>query len=161
MNKVFFIIVISILSSPAIAETKWRGITTTDEFSDETTVTVGRFGTHGHDEKFFVSFACRSGYPYFTLNFYHFIGFANQPFELMIRIDDNDAMRIPMKIYNNSTDSGYTTDERILTSLLAQMKAGKELKWRTDTASERLQGSIRLNGFTKQSIDFADACLFD
>jgi hypothetical protein len=78
-----------------------------------------------------------------------------------LRINDNDTMRIPMRLFSNSTEDGHSVDGKTRKLLFSQMKAGNKLLWRLDTASERRQGGIRLNGFTKASAACAESCKFN
>ena len=149
------------LSQPAIADDYiWSSRNITDDFSGESSVTVYRVGDYGFSGKHsvVVSLTCGNGQPNFEISFNRFINFASQPFELLVRVDDNDPIRMPMRTYSNSTEAGYTSDLGKIASLFVQMKAGTEMKWRTDTSSDRLQGSIGLNGFTGKSVEFANSC---
>ena len=162
MHRLLMIVIIGLLSMPSAAlEGSWKSKTTSDDFSDETTVWVYRVGAYGYDDNIVIfNFRCTEGRPVFQVQYTKFIGFANGAFDLMIRIDNNDTLRIPMRLFSNSTDDGYSADRKTLELLFGQMKAGNELLWRLDTASDRRQGSIGLNGFTKASAAFARSCNF-
>ena len=163
MYRALVAIILLVTGTAAVAEGSWVNTKSVDEFTNKTSYIVRRIVVGGYSSRYVRSFGfeCRDGDPYFTASYDQFIHFANQTFVMLVKIDDNDLIKVPMRMWSNSTDSGYSLDERAIRQLVTQMKAGSKLIWRVDTSSDRLQGELGLNGFTAKSKQFIDACLIE
>ena len=144
--------------------TDWETIQFTDAFSDKDFLVLVRDvkGEGWLDPTTRIGFECRNGKPVF--GFYRqiastWLGASMTPIvTLMVRVDDNDAIQIPLRLARHESNLGFSNSSELSSLLFAQMLAGNKIIWRYDGSGERWEGSATLSGMTAASKEFRANC---